>query len=104
MRKLIVTLTVIALIAAVGAVTALGATSSVAWKSPSIKTVKIKKNSSVKWVWSDSKKHNLRGPGLSGTKFVKKRGYTVTRKFTRKGTFRYVCDLHANMKTTVKVL
>ena len=103
MRKLIATLSVVALIAAAGAVTAFGATSSVAWKEPSVKTVSIKKNSSVKWVWSDSKKHNLRGPGLSGTKFVKKRGYTVTRRFTKKGTFRYVCDLHAKMKTTVKV-
>jgi plastocyanin len=102
MRKLIATLSVIALIAAVGAVTALGAT-SVSWKDPSVKTVKISKGGKVKWVWADKLPHNVHGPGLK-TKIVTAKGHSVSKVFKSKGTFTYKCDVHpTSMKTKVKV-
>ena len=100
MRKIVALLTVAALLAA--AVTAYASTTTVAWKVGSTKTIKIRKGASVKWVWADSQPHNLKGPGVS-TKVVARKGFSFTRKFTKAGTFRYICLVHANMKTTVKV-
>jgi len=102
MRKLIATLSVIAIIAAIGAVTASGAT-AVSWKQPSVKTVKIGKGGKVNWVWTDKLPHNVHGPGLK-TKVVTGKGHIVSKMFTSKGTFTYICDVHgSSMKTKVKV-
>jgi plastocyanin len=103
MRKLFAVLAVASLLGAIAAVSAFGATKSVAWKKPSTVTVKIKKGDSVKWTWADSKQHNLRGPGVS-TKFITKKGTVKSHTFNKTGTFTYVCDVHAgSMKTTVVV-
>lgn len=102
MRKLIATLAVVSLLT-VGAVAALAATKSVTWKKPTNVTVKIHKGDTVRWVWGDSKQHNVRGPGLSSS-FSSKKGHVVTKKFKSKGTFKYICDVHPTvMKTVVKV-
>src|SRR4051812_13217834 len=100
MRKIVALLTVAALLAA--AATAYAATTTVSWKVGSTKTVKIHKGGSVKWVWTDGQPHNVKGPGVA-TKVVTKKGYATSHRFTRKGTFRYVCQIHSSMKTTVKV-
>lgn len=63
------------------------------------RSVTIRKNDRIKFKWAGGT-HNLIGykanvaPKSSGTK-------TIT--FTKKGTFKYLCTLHANMTTTVKV-
>ena len=100
MRKILALLAVTALL--VAAATAYATTTSVSWKVGSVKTIKIRKGASVKWVWTDGQPHNVKGPGIA-TKVVTKKGHTVTHRFTRAGTFKYVCQVHASMKTTVKV-
>jgi plastocyanin len=105
MRKLISLLAVASLMAAVGAVAAFGATSTVSWKTPSKKTVTIHKGSTVKWVWTDRELHNVAGPGVKKNNPVARKGKTLSKTFRTKGTFRYVCQVHAtSMKTTVKVI
>lgn len=102
MRKLIATLAIVCLLS-VGAVAALGATKSVSWKKPTSVTVRIHKLDTVRWVWGDSRQHNVRGPGLSSS-FSSKRGHVVTKRFRSRGTFKYICDVHpTTMKTIVKV-
>jgi plastocyanin len=101
MRKYLV-LTSVLVVLALGAVAAQAATKSVAWKEKSKVSLRISKNDTVKWVWADGKKHNVRGPGLSSS-FKTGKGKSVSRKFTKRGTFTYVCDVHSSMKTTVKV-
>jgi plastocyanin len=104
MRKLI-SLLVVASLLAVGAVSAFGSTTSVAWKVPSKKTITIHKGSTVKWVWSDRELHNVAGPGVKKNNPVAKKGKTLSKTFRSKGTFRYICQVHASsMKTTVKVV
>ena len=106
MRKLIALLAVAALVAGVVAVSAFGSTTSVKWKLPVNKTVTIKKNGTVKWVWADSITHSLQGPGLSPTRTEKTgMGKSVSRTFRKKGTFTYICSIHgSSMKTKVKVV
>lgn len=63
------------------------------------KSVTIKKNDRVTFRWAGGT-HNLVGPKAnvpprsSGSKTI---------KFTRKGTYKYLCTLHAGMTATVKV-
>ena len=63
------------------------------------RSVSIKKGDKVKFVWAGGT-HNLVGPGVkvgarsSGSKVV---------TFKNKGTFTFVCQLHNNMTTKVKV-
>lgn len=102
MRKLIATIAIACLLS-VGAAAALAATKSVAWKKPTSVTIRIHKGDTVRWVWSDSKQHNVRGPGLSSS-FSSKKGHVVSKKFRSRGTFKYICDAHpTTMKTVVKV-
>lgn len=64
-------------------------------------TVKIKRGQTVTWRWRDgSIPHNIRGNGFGvGTK----KSGTYRKRFTRKGTFRYVCTIHPTMKGRVVV-
>jgi plastocyanin len=103
MRKLTALLVVAALLAAIGAVSAFGATKTVKWLVPTNSTVKIAKGGTVKWVWSDGQPHNVQGPGFK-SKTVAKKGFTYSHTFAKKGTFKIICQVHpTNMKTTVKV-
>jgi plastocyanin len=103
MRKLIVILAVAALLAAVGAVSAFGASKTVKWHVPTSSTMKISKGGSVKWVWTDGAPHNVKGPGFK-SKTVAKKGTTYSHTFKSKGTFKVICQVHpTTMKTTVKV-
>jgi plastocyanin len=102
MRKLIATLVVISLLAGIWAVAALGAT-SVTWKVPTSKTVKIHKGGTVKWVWTGDALHNVKGPGFT-SKFSSRKGHTYSHTFRRRGTFKIICQTHpTTMKTIVKV-
>jgi plastocyanin len=101
MRKITALLAICALVAAIAATTAFAAT-AVSWKVGANKTVKIRKGGVVKWVWSDRQPHNVKGPGFH-SKLVTKKGFTYSHRFKSKGTFKIVCQVHSNMKTTVKV-
>jgi plastocyanin len=103
MRKLIAVLAVASVLAGIGAVAAVAATKSVSWKKPTSVTVRIHKFDTVRWVWADSKPHNVKGPGLNTTVFTGK-GHVVKKKFRSKGKFTYICVVHpTTMKTVVKV-
>jgi plastocyanin len=105
-RKLITLLAVAAL--SVGLVlssVAFGATKKVGAKGLTFtpKTVTIKKGSTVRWHWkTGGVPHNVVGKG-----FKSKTAATVTfsKKFSKKGTYKYVCTVHKaqGMKGTVKV-
>ena len=65
-------------------------------------TVSIKKGDTVTWSFRrDAAPHNVKGSG--GIKSRTMRTGTYRKRFSRSGTFRYVCTLHRNMKGTVRV-
>jgi plastocyanin len=103
MRKLIALLAVAAVIGAVLAVQAFASTTTVSWKVPTNKTVKIHRGSTVKWVWADGAPHNVKGPGFSsGAATTRPHSYKHT--FRKSGTFKIICQVHpTTMKTIVKV-
>jgi plastocyanin len=69
------------------------------------KNVTIKRGTKLRWVWRGKAPHNVtvvRGP-RSFRSGNKTRG-TFTHKFTKKGTYRILCTIHApGMKMTVRV-
>ena len=65
--------------------------------------VSIKKGDSVVWKFKkDPAPHNVKGSGGIKSKAKITTG-TYTKKFTKKGTFKYICGIHPNMKGTVVV-
>jgi plastocyanin len=103
MRKLIATLTVVSLLAGIAAIAAFGATTSVTWKNPTSKTVKIRKGGTVKWVWTGDSLHNVKGTGFKSS-FSATKGHTYSHTFRSRGTFKIICQTHpTTMKTVVKV-
>jgi len=106
-RKLITLMVVAALAAAmtVSATVAFAATKKVGVRGLkfSPKTLKVKRGTTVKWSWSGSVPHNVAGKGFkSGAPKAK---VTFSHKFTKKGTYRYVCTIHksAGMTGVIKV-
>ena len=68
-------------------------------------TVTISKGWSLRFLWRGSAPHNVKkasGPGAAFHSPVKTGG-SYTHKFTRGGTYKLVCTIHANMKLIVKV-
>jgi plastocyanin len=68
-------------------------------------TVTISKGSSLRFLWRGSAPHNVKkvkGPGGAFHSPVRTSG-SWTHKFTRGGTYKLVCTIHAGMKLTVKV-
>lgn len=65
------------------------------------KTVRIKRNGTVTWTWRGSAPHDVKGSGFRSK--VQTRG-TYKRKYTRTGSFRYICTIHSGMAGTVKVV
>ena len=106
MRKLITLMVVVALAAAmtVSATVAFAATKKVGVRGLkfSPKTLKVKRGTTVKWSWSGSVPHNVKGKGFASKTAGK---VTFSKKFTKKGTYRYVCTLHksAGMTGVIKV-
>ncbi len=84
-----------------------GTTKTVAVKNNSFSpsSVNIKKGGKVSWKWTQGGvAHNVTpAAGGSGSRTTSQKGYTFTKKFSKAGTFRYVCTLHSSMKMTVKV-
>ena len=101
MRKILISLTLAVALAA-GAVAAQAATTTISWKVGSKKSITVKRGGAVKWVWSDSKLHDVRGPGLKTS--IRKRPFSVRKVFRRSGRFTYICSVHpSTMKTIVRV-
>lgn len=72
------------------------------------KSVTIKSGDRVKWTWRDSNDHNVTfrkvPKGASKKPRAKTRSSgTFTRKFTRRGTYRYVCTIHEDFGMTGSV-
>jgi plastocyanin len=74
------------------------------------KSVTIRSGDRVKWTWRDSNDHNVTfrkvPKGASKKPRAKTRSSgTFTRKFTKRGTYRYVCTIHegSGMTGSVKV-
>jgi|SRR5215208_5559851 plastocyanin len=102
MRRLAFLLVIASLLAAVVAASAFAAT-NVSWKIGSVKTVKIRKGGTVKWIWADGAPHNVKGPGFA-SKTVARKGTTYSHKFGKRGTFKIYCQVHpTSMKTKVVV-
>ena len=110
MKKILAALTV-TVIAAAAAVPALAGTKSVKIgdnyfvRPANNATVTISKGSSLRFLWRGSAPHNVKkasGPGAAFHSPVKTGG-SYTHKFTRGGTYKLVCTIHANMKLIVKV-
>jgi plastocyanin len=104
-RKLIALMSVAALTAAlVLSAVAFGATKKVGVRGLKFApaTVKVKRGTTVKWSWSGSVPHNVVGKGFKSKTAGK---VTYSKRFTKKGTYRYVCTIHKaqGMKGTVKV-
>ena len=63
--------------------------------------VTVRKGGTVTWTWRSAETpHNVSGPGFASATISKG---TYRRTFTKAGTFRYVCTLHANMEGSVSV-
>jgi acid phosphatase class B len=103
MRKFIATLSVVCLLAAIGAYVAFAATPNVSWHLGTNKTVKIHRGQKVTWTWTGDAPHNVKGKGfMSATK--NKKGFTYSHVFKTKGSFTITCTIHPGaMKTVVKV-
>ena len=108
MRRSLLLLALV-LVAAIAAVPiADAATSSVGVRDNffSPKTKAIKKNGSVKFSWSKANNpHNVafsRKAGRPKNCGTRSSG-SCTRKFTRRGTFNYVCTIHSGMKGAIRV-
>jgi plastocyanin len=103
MHKLIALLATAAIAAAI-ATPALGAGASVRVGDDFFraKTVRITKGSTVTWRWVGSDSHNVVFRGFRSK--LQNKG-TFRHRFTKAGTYRYVCTLHDDqgMKGTVVV-
>lgn len=103
MRKFTVLFAVAAVVAAVFAVQAFAASKTVRWHVGTKTTVKIHKGGTVKWVWSDGQPHDVKGPGFKSHVLTGK-GKSYTRRFTKRGKFTIICQVHpSTMKTVVRV-
>jgi plastocyanin len=110
MKKLLAALTV-TIVAAAAAIPAFAGTKNVKIgdnyfvRPANNATVTISTGSSLRFLWRGHAPHNVvkkRGPGGAFHSPVKTSG-SWTHKFTRGGTYRLVCTIHAGMKLTVKV-
>jgi plastocyanin len=100
-----------AAVVAIGAGVAVGPAQAGSTKTVSVKnnafsptSVSIHKGDKVTWKWTQGGvPHNVTPASGSGSKTSSKKGFTFSKTFSKKGTFKYVCTIHSNMKVTVKV-
>jgi len=68
------------------------------------RSVSISKNTTVRWIWRGSGRHNVvvdRGPAAFRSSI--KRSGSFSHTFTKRGTYRIVCTVHPGMTMTVRV-
>lgn len=103
-RSMLVTLAALGLLGAgAPALGSGGVTVKVADYRFAPKTIRIKRGQTVTWRWVGEDPHNVTGRGFRSK--TQKAG-TFRHRFTRAGTYRYVCTLHAKsfaMRGTVVV-
>ena len=108
MRRLLLALALVSILAAIGATVALARTSAVSLGDNffSKGTVKIRRGSAVHWHWSKTRNaHNVTGT-TKGARFHSATGHTggLTHTFNKPGTYRFICTRHpTQMVMTVKV-
>ena len=99
-------------VASIGAAVAVGPAQAGSTKTVAVKnnafsptSVSIHKGDKVTWKWTQGGvPHNVTpAGGGSGSATSSKKGFTFSKTFSKKGTFKYVCTIHSNMKVTVKV-
>jgi len=98
-------------VASIGAAVAVGPAQAGSTKTVSVKnnafsptSVSIHKGDKVTWKWTQGGvPHNVTPASGSGSKTSSKKGFTFSKTFSKKGTFKYHCTIHSNMKVTVKV-
>jgi plastocyanin len=67
-------------------------------------TVVVKKGDTVKWIWRGKHRHNVFQVGGQGHFHSPTRtSGTFKHRFTIRGSYRFQCTYHANMKMNVKV-
>jgi plastocyanin len=71
----------------------------------SSRSLTISKGATVRWVWKGHSRHNVTVvSGPSSFRSATKRTGTFTHRFTKRGTYRLLCTVHApKMKMTVTV-
>jgi plastocyanin len=110
MKKLLAVLVAVCVTgAAMLAIPAFGATRTVSVRDSffSPKTLKVRKGTTVRWVWRGTRMpHNVvsrRGaPQRVDSGRVKKRG-SYSKRLTRKGLYRIHCEIHPGMTMSIRV-
>jgi len=105
-RKLAAATTVVAAIAVVPAHAAGSKTVAVKNNAFSPTTVNVHKGDKVVFKWTQGGvPHNVTPTsGAAGSATSSKKGFTFAKKFSKAGTFKYICTIHpSQMKVTVKV-
>lgn len=100
--------------AALAAVAVVAAPSSGASRSKTVlvkdnvfapKTVTVKRGTTITFVWRGKAPHNVSARGPARFEIRSRIKGRVSKKLTKPGTYRIVCDLHApTMKMAVKVV
>jgi plastocyanin len=106
-------LAAMAVVASIGAIAAVGPAQAGSSKTVSVKnnsfspgTVKIKKGGKVVWKWTQGGvPHNVTPiKGGRASRTSSRKGFTYSRTFAKKGTYRFECTIHpGQMRLTVKV-
>ena len=101
MKKLISSLAIAAAAAGIAApALAANKTVKVADDVFRARTVTINKGNTVTWKWVGDHPHNVKFKGFASKVQV---SGTFRHRFRKRGTFRYVCSIHTNMKGKVVV-
>jgi plastocyanin len=67
-------------------------------------SLSVRRGTRVRFVWAGRLPHNLIGPGAPRNyRTPRVRHRTLTLRYARKGTFRYVCTIHPGMRATIRV-
>lgn len=106
MKKLIAAAAASALAAGTLAIPALAATKTISVKDNLFapKSTTVSKGTTVKFVWRGKQPHNVKvkkGPQKFSSP-VKVKG-SFSKKVTKAGTYKIVCDIHPGMEMTLKV-
>lgn len=106
MNKILLTLTLTAVIALGASVMPAGADNSISLKDNlfSPKSTTVKKGSTVTFRWAGKAPHNVtvvKGPAKFSS--PTKTSGTYRRKVTKAGTYRIVCTIHPGMNLTLRV-
>jgi len=68
------------------------------------KTLTVKRGTTIRFVWRGKAPHDIAARGPAKFHFSPRIKGTVSKRLTKPGTYRIVCELHApDMKMTIKV-